>query len=158
MSQVGIEFTSRVASQIADVRFKQQKTLVPRRVRCDGRKESMRFSSVALPLGLLAAMLASHRADAATALASVAVSATVVSSCQASPQAAVARASATITTTSAASAVAITCTLPTPYRVTARAAVASETSAADITRTTEWSDAVFPPAPRPETIVVTVSY
>jgi spore coat protein U-like protein len=131
----------------------------------------MKCSSVAFVLGLLGAVLASKPAPAATATASFAVSATVVSSCQASPPSAAAYGAAS-TVTNAASAVAVTCTLPTPYSVVARAAVASEASAA--TRKTiatgnyslqshpldahSADEQELPPVTHPETIIVTVSY
>jgi len=130
----------------------------------------MRCSSVAFSLGLFGAVLASQPAIGATSTASFAVSATVVSNCKASLPTATAYGSFAITTTN----VAITCTLPTPYRVVVRAAVASEASAAVVTKTT-GSDGVsssqqhsldahnankqdLPPATHPEMMVVTVSY
>jgi hypothetical protein len=74
--------------------------------------------------------------------------------------------------TNAASAVAVTCTLPTPYSVVARAAVASEASAATLKTigagngssqshsldANNANEQELPPLTHPETMIVTVSY
>jgi spore coat protein U-like protein len=74
--------------------------------------------------------------------------------------------------TNAASAVAVTCTLPTPYSVVARAAVASEAGAATRKMTGVGNDSSqsqpldahnageqdLSPVTHPETIIVTVAY
>lgn len=129
----------------------------------------MKCSSVAFALGLLGMGLASNLAQAATATASFAVSATVVSSCQASPPPATAYGTFAAGTTNAASAVVVTCTLPTPYRVVARTASepsattgktigagnGSQSHSLDVHNANEQD---LPPGTHPETIVVTVAY
>jgi len=132
----------------------------------------MKRLSVAFALVLLGAGTASKPAPAATSTASFTVSATVVSSCQASPPSAAAHGTFSASMTNAASAVAVTCTLPTPYSVVARAVVASEAGAP--TRRTTAAGSGFsqarsvdthganeqelPPEAHPGIIVVTVTY
>ena len=132
----------------------------------------MKRSSIAFALGLLWVGLASGFASAATATASFAVSATVVSSCQASPSSAAFYGVSAARMTNAASSVAITCTLPTPYSVVARAVVASErdavigksTDRANNSSPLHPADAHYsneenlPPVTHSETIIVSVSY
>jgi spore coat protein U-like protein len=133
----------------------------------------MKHWPVTFALALLGAGLASKPAKAATATASFAVSATVVSSCQASPPSATTYGSFAATLANAASPLAVTCTLPTPYSVVARAAVASEARRAATRKTTgagngssqshplgghTTNEQDLPPVTPPDTITVTVSY
>lgn len=90
----------------------------------------MKCSSLfALVLGLLAVGLASRPVSAATSTASFAVSATVVSICQATSPPSAAYGTFGSSLTKAASSVAVTCNLPTPYSVVAHAAETPEASA-----------------------------
>lgn len=132
----------------------------------------MRSVSVVLALGVLAAVLAPTPACAATAIASFSVSATVVSSCQATPNVSSANGTLAVTMEHAASATAVTCTLPTPYTVSARtitvsASVAENHKAAlagngflpsHSSGAQNANQQTLPPAPQTEAIVVTVSY
>ena len=132
----------------------------------------MRSVSVVLALGVLAAVLAPTPACAATATASFSVSATVVSSCQATPPVSVARGTSALTLANAASSVAITCMLPTPYTVTARtvtvSAAATENHKAAATGNDflpshprdvqNANNQALPPVQHHEAIIVTVSY
>ena len=132
----------------------------------------MRALPVALALGLLGAGPVSISARAATATASFSVSATVVSSCQASPMASSANGTIAATVTNAASAFAITCTLPTQYNVVAHTVTVTEVSAStrkaagagNDTLQTHSGDAhnaneqLLPQGTPPGTIIVTVSY
>lgn len=132
----------------------------------------MKCLSAAFALGLLGAGLASTTALAATATASFAVSATVVSSCQATPPSVATYRTSAATITNAASSVAVTCTIPTPYNVVAHAVVASEAGAV-IRKTSEAGNGSSPShpldaynanerdlasVPHPETILFTVTY
>jgi spore coat protein U-like protein len=83
----------------------------------------MKFASLIFALCFLASTLASRPALAATATASFSVTATVVSSCQASTPATAFGAN-TAARVNAASPASVTCTSPTPYNVSLSAELA----------------------------------
>jgi len=132
----------------------------------------MRSLSVAFAVGLLVAGLAPTPACAATASASFSVSATVVSSCQATPHLSAANGTPAFALANAASSVAIACTLPTPYTIAARAvtvsAAGTENHKAPVPGTdflpshsrdtNNANEQTLPPVPHTEAIMVTVSY
>ncbi len=82
----------------------------------------MRFASLAIALGFMASGLASDSAFAATSTASFSVTATVLSSCQATAPVAAFGSYAT----AGRSALSVTCTHPTPYNVSLNAGTATD--------------------------------
>lgn len=85
----------------------------------------MRFASLAIALGFLASGLALRPALAATSTASFAVTATVLSSCQASAPVAAFGSDPT----ARRSPVSVTCNLPSPYNVSLSAALSARVAA-----------------------------